>query len=173
MEYRFTCTYDLRALTAMNRAMRKTVRKKRSCRTHIFGWIVFAVGAALAAGDIVGDNFSARTVFMLFWCVLLVTVLIFEDALNARISRRRMLSGIEKTEVVFTPDGFTSRSEAGMSEWKYSRIRAVAETEDYFVFALDENYGQIYDKSTLTGGTAEEFATFIAEKTGTDIQKIR
>jgi len=173
MEFTFACTYDLRALKAMNRAMRRTVRKKRSRRTHIFGWILIVLIAVLIWRDIAEGTFAARSVITLIAGAAMLIVLLFEDHLNARISRRRMLSGIEKVTAVFTPDGYVSRSEAGMSEWKYSRIRTVAETKDYFVFALDENYGQVYAKSGLSGGTAEEFAAFIAEATGIPVDRIK
>ena len=48
MEFIFETTYDKEALTVMARALRKTVRKKKSRRSHIFGWIVAALGAFLA-----------------------------------------------------------------------------------------------------------------------------
>ena len=47
MEFTTTTDYDMKTLTAMARALRKTVRKKRSRRTHIFGWIVVLLGTFL------------------------------------------------------------------------------------------------------------------------------
>lgn len=44
MEFTTTTDYDMKTLTAMARALRKTVRKKRSRRAHIFGWIVVLLG---------------------------------------------------------------------------------------------------------------------------------
>ena len=47
MEFTTTTDYDMKTLTAMARALRKTVRKKRSRRAHIFGWIVVLLGTFL------------------------------------------------------------------------------------------------------------------------------
>ena len=47
MEFTTTTDYDMKTLTAIARALRKTVRKKRSRRAHIFGWIVVLLGTFL------------------------------------------------------------------------------------------------------------------------------
>ena len=41
----------------------------------------------------------------------------------------------------------------------------------YFVFIYSANHAQVYDKSNISGGTAEEFCTFIEEKTGKNVIK--
>ena len=46
MEFRFETDYDQETLTAMARGLRKTVRRKRSRRTHIFAGIVLVIGLA-------------------------------------------------------------------------------------------------------------------------------
>ena len=48
MPYTFETNYDFKALTAMARALRKTVRRKKSRRVRIFGGIAVAVGLLLA-----------------------------------------------------------------------------------------------------------------------------
>jgi len=40
MEFRFETVYNQKAFTSMAKALRKTIRKKRSKRSHIFGWMV-------------------------------------------------------------------------------------------------------------------------------------
>ena len=47
MEFSFTTTYDLPALTCMARALRKTVRKKHSRRSRIYAAVVMALGAVV------------------------------------------------------------------------------------------------------------------------------
>ena len=49
----------------------------------------------------------------------------------------------------------------------------MAETKDYFVFLFSKNHAQVYDKRTLTGGTAEEFRAFMQEKTGKAIEIVK
>lgn len=99
MEFTCTTVYDHKALTAMNRAMRKTVRKKQSHRSRISGIIVMFLALVM------------------------------------------LISGI-------------------------------AETEEYFVFAIDTHYGQVYAKSGLTGGTSQQFAAFLTERTGLPVRKV-
>ena len=40
MEFKFETAYNQEAITIMAKALRKTVRRKRSRRSHIFGVIV-------------------------------------------------------------------------------------------------------------------------------------
>ena len=47
MEFTTATDYDMKTLTAMAKALRKTVRKKKSRRAHIFGWIVVLLGTLL------------------------------------------------------------------------------------------------------------------------------
>ena len=54
MEFRFETDYDQETLTAMARGLRKTVRRKRSRRTHIFAGIVLVIG--LASTVLPGQN---------------------------------------------------------------------------------------------------------------------
>jgi len=42
MEFKFETAYDQKALSAMARGLRKTVRLKKSRRSHIIGWVVMA-----------------------------------------------------------------------------------------------------------------------------------
>lgn len=39
MEFTFQTIYNQKELTTMARALRKTLRKKKSRRSHVFGWI--------------------------------------------------------------------------------------------------------------------------------------
>ena len=56
MEFCFETDYTTKALAAMAKALRKTVRKKHSRRSHNFGWIVFFLGLLLALP--IGENAS-------------------------------------------------------------------------------------------------------------------
>ena len=48
MEFTVTTRDDGRAMAALARGLRKTVRKKQSRRAHVFGWIAFFSGLLLA-----------------------------------------------------------------------------------------------------------------------------
>lgn len=167
MEFHVTTEYQQDAFTAMSRVLRKTIRKKHSRRTHIFGAAVILLAVFLAAfGN--GKGTAAA------WAaaVLILLVLLFEDRLNGYVARKRMMKGTERSDTTFFPENYVSRTAVGITEFQYRTIAVLAETERYFIFIFDTSHGQSYDKSTLTGGSLEEFRAFLMEKTGKEIQKI-
>ncbi len=172
MEFKFDTKYDAKALTSMARALRKTVRKKRSRRTHIWGWIVIVLGllVSLPLGE---REITMSSVVTWVALAVMLAVFLFEDRLNGKIAGKRMLAGTERTETVFTEERYTSVSALGKSEWNYGNIKVVAENAGYFVFLFSENHAQVYDKSTISGGTVEEFREFIAEKTGAGVVRLK
>ena len=133
---------------------------------------MFLALVMLISGIAEGELFSLRTVLNGTAVLLILTILIREDSLNARLSRRRLMAGVTKTTAEFTEEGIISQSEVGKSEWNYSLPLAIAETEEHFVFAIDTHYGQVYSKSGLSGGTPEQFAAFLTERTGLPVQKV-
>ena len=61
MNFRFETDYDLDTLTAMAKGLRRTVRKKRSRRVHVFAAIAFLLCACvLLTGLLSGEPFDAR-----------------------------------------------------------------------------------------------------------------
>lgn len=175
MEFTFTTSYNQKALTAMARTLRKTVRKKRSFRAHLFGWIVVAFGIflLLPLGE---DNFefSFRTIVTLVVILILLLVLLKEDAINGYVARRRQLPQLQSSTTVFpTNDAeYHSSTEVGNSDFRYDNIIALAETADYFVFIFSNSHAQVYDKSSITGGTIEDFRNFIQSVTGLSLQQV-
>lgn len=174
MEFTFHTIYDQKAVTAMVRALRKTVRKKRNRRTHILGWIITAL-ALLLTLPLNGEPFVLEGRMIVTWAVVLVMLYVMfrEDAINARNARKRALPGTQESTVTFTEESFHSSTEMGDSDWHYDKILQIVEMPDYFVFIFSKNHGQIYDKRHMTGGTPEEFAQFITEKTGKQVQKLK
>ena len=47
MEFTVETVYDQRAVTAMAKGLRKTIRKKHSKRAHVFGWLVVLLALIL------------------------------------------------------------------------------------------------------------------------------
>lgn len=169
MEFTFDTTYDQEALTAMARTLRKTVRKKRSRRSHIFGCIVFVLALILALS---ASEFTFSTVITFLAALAIVVALLFEDQLNGYFAGKRALPGTEKATTVFTEENYTSSTAAGKTEWQYDNIGAIAETPAYFVFIFSSSHAQVYDKRSITGGTVDSFRNFLTEKTGKTIQSI-
>lgn len=173
MEFIFETTYNKEALTVMAKALRKTVRKKKSRRSHIFGWIVAALGAFLAIESHSDISIGLKNFITWFVVAILIFVLLLEDHINGHFAQKRMLPGTEKAAAVFTEAGYITTTEAGKTEWSYERIGWLAETDDYFVFVFNVSHAQIYDKRNLTGGTADEFRSFIESVTGKTAQRIK
>lgn len=173
MEFIFETTYNKEALTVMAKALRKTVRKKKNRRTHVLGWIVVALGIFLAIYTHEEISIGMRNYITWIAVAVLVFVLLLEDHINGYYAQKRMLPGTEKATAVFTVDGYITTTEAGKTEWSYERIGWLAETDDYIVFVFNVSHAQIYDKRNLTGGTADEFCSFIESVTGKTVQRIK
>ena len=172
MEFTFETSYNQKALTTMAKALRKTVRKKRSRRSHILGWVVMIMGALLAVNSLrSGVVFSAKNIVTWLAILAIFIVFIWEDALNGYIASKRMLKGTEKATSIFNEEGFVSITEIGKTEWNYDKVMLVGDTKDYFVFIYSANHAQVYDKSSILGGTSEEFCRFIEETTGKNVIK--
>ena len=174
MEFRFETDYDRKGLTTLCRALRLSVRKKHSRRTHIFGWCVVVLGCLMIALSLKNQEpWSISNTVTAAAVLVLLAALCREDQLNARVSRRNLLPGTEHAVSVFGPEGYKTTTAAAVSEFHYDAVQCICETPDYFVFFLGGRHGQLFDKSRLTGGTIEEFRTFITEKTGKPIANIR
>ena len=161
MEQKFTVEtdYDIDALSAMARALRKTIRKKQNRRTHIFGWTVTVLGILVTV--MLGVNVVTLTAI-----IILVLFLLFEDRMNGYMAKKRVLPGTEHCRVQFYQDKFLSITKIGKTEFRYDRIKYVTEDQNYFVFVLSNNHAQAYDKKQLTGGNAGEFRSFMEDRTG-------
>ncbi len=174
MEFDFRTIYGQKALTVMAKTLRKTVRKRHSRRSHVFGWIV-TILALLLVLPIGGREvvINLRTIVTWIAIAAIILALLFEDHMNGYIARKRLLKGISESFCRFTEEGYYSEVGIGKSEWKYDNIEAIAETKDYFVFIFDASHAQLYDKKSINGGTVEEFRRFITEKTGKTVQMIK
>lgn len=169
MEFSFETTYDQKAMTAMAKGLRKTIRKKRSRRSHIFGWIVIVLAVLLVLRS---GHLDLRAFVTLLAALLILLTLVFEDRLNGYFARKKMLPGSEKAVSLFSDASYSSATEVGKTEFYYEKIIALAETKDYFIFLFSNSHAQVYDKRTLSGGSVEEFRNFLKEKTQKTISRI-
>ena len=96
MQFTFETVYDQRTMTAMARALRKTIRRKRSRRSHVFGWIVIALVLVLSlpsGGEV--WTFSPRMLVNWLAALAIFIVLLFEDRINGAVARKRILAGTD------------------------------------------------------------------------------
>ena len=163
--FSFETDYDMNTFISMARALRMTIRKKHSKRSHIFGWGVVVLGIAfIFLGDVRVLHITAIAAIAL--------ALIFEDRLNAWVAKKRMLKGMEKARSDFYEDRYVSATDIGTTEWHYDKIKAIAEDKDYFIFIFSESHTQAYDKRKMSGGTVADFRDFIMQKTGLNVQRM-
>lgn len=173
MKFTFETVYNRESLTAMARALRKTLRHKRNIAVRIFGILVIVLSVLLLVPT-GGETFKAdfSTIITILAIMVIVFVLFFEDRINGTAASRRIMQGALGAVCTFTDDGYTSSLDIGKTEWHYENIMQSAETANYFVFLFDRSHAQVYDKRTLEGGTADEFRSFISEKTGKTVKKV-
>lgn len=165
----FTChtKYDQKALTAMARAVRKTVRAKRSRMVRIWAWIIIALLAVslwLSWGNVWQTAAN---------CIVIAALLVIgwkEDALNAFFAKRKALPGTDAADTSFYPDHFLVKTAAAESRWQYDKILALAETGAYLVFVMGKNHALAFEKAALVGGSLPEFRRFLEEQSGQKIQ---
>lgn len=105
--------------------------------------------------------------------MILLIALIMEDSINGYVARRRGLPGLDHATTTFALEGYHSSTNIGSSDFPYSNIVMLAETNDYFVFIFSKNHAQVYDKSSIAGGDIDSFRKFIQEQTGQTIQRVR
>lgn len=168
---KFTChtTYDQKTLTAMARAVRKTVRAKRSRRVRLYAWII--IGLLLVSLWLSWGNVW-QTVLD---CAVMAALLVInwkEDALNGYFAKRKALPGTDAADTAFYPDHYLVKTAAAESKWHYDKILALAETRDYLVFVMGKDHALAMEKATLEGGSIPEFRRFLEEKSGRQIQNI-
>jgi hypothetical protein len=175
MNISFETEYNQKAMTTMARALRKTIRKKKSRRSHILGWFVVALAlifSCWSADSGFSIKLEIRTIITAIIIVVLVAVLIWEDVINGYFARRRLLPGTEKASVVFGETEFVSSTDIGTSTFYYDKIEIIAESTDYFVFIFSISHAQVYDKKNISGGTLQEFRDFMEQVTGKHIVRI-
>lgn len=175
MEFHFTTVYDRACMTAMARALRKTVRRKHSRRTNLFGYLLIAFVLLLWLPIFTGRRSADFGDIVSLIAIIFVAVVLWkEDSLNAFLAEKRMLPTSRRAEATFMETGYRNVTEAAVTEWNYENIplAAICDMKDYVVFVLNRTLAQAYDKRSLTGGSIEEFYAFIAQKTGQAVEKI-
>ena len=170
MKFEVNTTMDRKTMTAMAKAARKVMRRKRSLFVRVFGGIVAAMAVFLGLARFGGGDVNGWIDIALG--LVLLAFILLEDAMNGAFAVRQL--GPDNTEVsTFRPDGYVNVVSTAEGRWPYDKIQAVCETKDYFVLLLGVRQGQVYDKAGFVEGTAEEFRSFISEKTGKPIQYIK
>lgn len=174
MEFRVKTVCGQKALTAMARALRKTLRRRRSLLVHLFGWTAAALGFLRAFAAWRSESgLEAGDCVTLLAALVIAAVSFTEDALNGWLAGRRQLPGTREAEAVFGSQEYACLTRPARTAWAYDQIVCVCETPDYFVFFLSKRHGQIFDKAGFIEGTPDAFREFIAGKTGKSVVYVK
>ena len=99
-------TYDLRATTSLNVAMRKTVRRWYSYLRGVV-WMLLAVSVATLAVSFAIGTLDVRDDWVFLLSIVVITAfLLFDDRLNGWISLRRMFPGSAHSVAVFADERY-------------------------------------------------------------------
>ena len=164
-------TLDQKAMIALARINRKTVRRGRSSPVRTFACAVAAVELGLAA-LFLWTGAGGWLVNVLMAAIMLACVL-GEDTVNGLMGLRQILPDSREVNVTFKDDHYVHRTKGAETWWNYRQIKAIGEDKDYFALVLDKNHGQIYAKEGFEWGTPDEFREFIQRRTGLRIRKVK
>ena len=103
LQYIFETTYDQKALTAMAKCLRKTVRSAHSKKSHLFGGVIVVLAVLLPFMGDDGFVLDLRSVVTWAAAAAIVLALLFEDRLNGSVAKKRMLKGTEAAKATFDP----------------------------------------------------------------------
>lgn len=183
MEFTFVTDYDQKALTTLAKVLRKTTRRTSSIVSRAICGAFFVMmlpGIIFLAlfMSIEEEALSLETILLRYSCpgiFLLVIVLpiLFSDYLVGFQARKYMQPGTEKSTAIFSPESYISITNAAKTEFRYDSMSYISETTDYFVFVMGKNHGMIFSKSSISGGTVEDFRRFIEERTGKKLLRIK
>ena len=169
MEFIFETIHDTYTMSAVA----KVLRKKQSIITRILCIALFVFGAYKAT-PLGGNalNFSPASALSYIALLLLLVVALFEDTVNGFFAQKRVGAGRLEITATFFEEHYCLQSDVDTTNWQYRNVNILVETKHFFLVVFNERHAQVFDKYTLSGGTEEEFRTFIQEKTGKTIRKL-
>lgn len=177
MEFTFVTEYDQKTYTTVAKVLRKTFRMWGSLILRAFCLYFVAMTISLLLmivreSDDVPSSLPVVLPPAVF--ILLVFVLIFwGDSLTGYLAKRQAFPGMERTVAEFTSESYIVSTDTIKSEYRYKDIAVIAETTDYFVFALDKRRAHAFSKKGMSNGSPEDFRRFIEEKTNKRIAKVK
>lgn len=176
MEFKVETTYDRQSTKAIARSARRTLRRRRNLALTLFAWgagilwTIFTLCLVLTGGF----QWDVSTVLTISALLALLLSTLFQDDINAWTGLRTLMLRQREVEAVFGPgETYVHRTELAETVWRYDQIQRVCETAGYFVFLIDQDHGQAYDKEGFVQGDPDEFRGFIAEKTGKLVEYIK
>ena len=168
MEFTFEMNYDLKAMVAMAKAVRKGLQEEQDRSSRIVGWVFSALTVVIL---LFSDSFGWMQALACFLIAFFVVYLIWQDQINGFMALRKLPARMRRGQWLFRDDGYFSNTEAGESDYSYSNIFTMVESQGYMILVFQEGEAQIIDLSTIQGGTDADFRRLLRRKTNLTIQE--
>ena len=162
-------TYDIKALSALNRLAEASVRKEKSRRTNSLCWLLGVVG--LVGGAYCYPHQNLVGSLLLLYGVILLLVAISWKNFQLRSSQRQLPRGMRECTYEFDEEEIICNTEAGITRYSYEQAFAVVSDQNWYVIFFDMSHGIILDKAGFTTGDAMSFKAFIGQHTQLPIQE--
>lgn len=173
MRFRFETSYDWRGLTALNRVLRQTVRKRRGRTVTFFSWVAAALGLLLLVRrTAAGEPWTARGTLSCAAVLILLAIPFAQDRIRGYFAWRNLPRDKARAVSAFGEKDWTFAAGGTVSRFSYGDILCSCETKGYFVLLLEGEDGRLCDQTSLTGGSPEEFREFLRRKTGRPVIKL-
>lgn len=163
-------TYDIPALSALNRLAEATVRKEKSRRTKALCWLFGVIG--LVAGAYCYPHQSLVGSLLLLYGVLLILVALSWKSFQLRSSQRQLQRGMRECTYCFDDDEILCHTEAGVTRYTYDQTYAVVADKDWYAIFFDTSHGIILRKEGFTVGDPVSFKAFVGQHTQLPIQEV-
>ena len=127
-------TYDIKALSALNRLAEASVRKEKSRRTKSLCWLLGVVG--LVGGAYCYPHQNLVGSLLLLYGVILLLVAISWKNFQLRSSQRQLPRGMRECTYEFDEEEIICNTEAGITRYSYEQAFAVVSDQNWYVIFL-------------------------------------
>ena len=169
MEFTFDLNYDLKAMTAMARAIRVGLQEEQNKKSKIIGWGFVALTVLIL---LFSSTFGWMQIAACILITLFAAYLIWQDQVNAYFAMKKLPEKMRTGRWLFRDDGYFSDTEAGESDYSYKNIFMMVESQGYMILVFHEGRAHIIDLSTIQGGTAQDFRRLLRRETSLTIQEV-
>ena len=169
MEFTFDLNYDLKAMTAMAKAIRVGLQEEQNKKSKIIGWGFVALTVLIL---LFSSTFGWMQIAATIIIALFAAYLIWQDQVNAYFAMKKLPEKMRTGRWLFRDDGYFSDTEAGESDYSYKNIFMMVESQSYMILVFHEGRAHIIDMSTIQGGTAQDFRRLLRRETSLTIQEV-
>ena len=169
MEFTFDLNYDLKAMTAMAKAIRVGLQEEQNKKSKIIGWGFVALTVLIL---LFSSTFGWMQIAACILITLFAAYLIWQDQVNAYFAIKKLPAKMRTGRWLFRDDGYFSDTEAGESDYSYKNIFMMVESQGYMILVFHEGRAHIIDLSTIQGGTAQDFRRLLRRETSLTIQEV-